>query len=666
MKSIRSSFTFILSIILVIVCIGFGFIAYQSSVSALKSNTESILLGMVSESSKVVSSRIDTRQKEMNFIASSSLIQSTSASIAGKIAYLLKEADRGNYLSFAIGDMEGNVTTTSGAKINLMERAYYQEALSGKSVVTNPLISKEDNTTLQVNYATPIKNDKGDIIGVLIGARNGSEFNELTNDISVGKTGSSFIVNTEGVVIAHPDLEKVKNAENILEVSASTPGLKDLNSIVTRMTKGETGVDKYKYENVSKMVVFTPISGTSWSIAITVPESEMLSTLGVLTRNIVLVSIVFVILSIIVIYIYSGIFAKRIVLLSDDIKIISEGDFSKENTNTHSKGDDEIARAFDSINFMRNAIRSMIIAIKQVSQDINSQSDRLITISQNVSSSSSLVKESVSDTNKAISSQADSLANINNAIVFFGEKLDAITNDIELIEHSSRQVTEMSHTGNQNMVTMQQSLEVTVNVFSDFVGKVGSLRDNINSVSEITTLINNIAEQTNLLALNAAIEAARAGEAGRGFAVVADEIRKLAEQSKTSSQNIDALINGVSNDAHEIIQSTDSLNQELLGQTKSIESGIQAYSTIVQSLDEMSYKIKSVSQSADTITKEKQSILDKVQEASAVSEEVAATSDEIFNASTNLKLNASEVSSAANSLSEDLKTMLEKVDEFTV
>lgn len=133
MNSIRIRLATILTVILLVVCSALGFVAYQSSVQALEDTTEDILSKMVLESSKVVSERILSRMNEISVMANTELIQRTDASPEDKLAYLKGELQRGGYLSFGVGNAEGEVMTMAGAVINLKERPYYQEALQGES-----------------------------------------------------------------------------------------------------------------------------------------------------------------------------------------------------------------------------------------------------------------------------------------------------------------------------------------------------------------------------------------------------------------------------------------------------------------------------------------------------------------------------------------------------
>ncbi len=666
MKSIRIRYGIVLSLIVLIICLGVGLVAYRSSIDALKRNSSMLLMKTAASSADVVSERVHLRFTEIEAFADTEIISSSQVSMADKQAYLAKQIKRSGYLSFGIGEMDGKALTYDNIPVDLSTRPYYQQALNGIPAISDPIISRSDGKTLIVSYAVPIYNSTGKQTGVLLGVRNGDELSALTDDILVGETGRAFMINKEGVVVAHETPEFVTDALNIIQTTQEDPNLKGLNDITVRMSQGEEGYGDYTYEGISKIVAFSPVKNTPWSLAINVPEVEVLSVLSSMTSKISIISLVFLILGIIGAFLFSSYIAKKINKFSHSLEIISKGDFRHSEDQFELKGQDEITIAYRSLKSMRKSVRNMLKSVHEVSSSIDVQSESLIQTSRQMSNMSSQVESSVQETSTAIYEQSENLMDINNIIGSFGEKLDDISKDIKIIDQSAKQVNEMSVEGNQNMTVMKDSVNVTGRIFNEFSSKVGDLRDNINHVTDITTLINNIAEQTNLLALNAAIEAARAGESGRGFAVVADEIRKLAEQSKESSLSIDKLIEGIAKDSKQIIESTESLNSELKMQTNAVNTGISAYQKIVDALEDISLKIQSAYRYTVEINQEKSLVLSKVSDASAVSEEVAASSEEINAASQNLKEASERVAHASEQLGTDISEMMKVVNLFKI
>ncbi len=224
----------------------------------------------------------------------------------------------------------------------------------------------------------------------------------------------------------------------------------------------------------------------------------------------------------------------------------------------------------------------------------------------------------------------------------------------------------MANDSSNGMNELNQSVTKVSSSFKDFYNKIMGLGININKINEITNIINSIAEQTNLLALNAAIEAARAGEAGKGFAVVADEIRALAEQSKVSSENISKLISGISKDTDVIVQDSVTMDDELVSQANIINNSIVSFEKIITAVSEVIPKIETVKNSAKDIDNDNNDILIRVDGISSISVKISASSQEISAASEEMSASTEEVASFSQMLTNMTNEMINGVDKFKV
>ena len=665
MKSIRTKFSVLLGILLIIVCLGLSGISYYTSTKALYEVCEELTTKTAMESARVVEERINGRFSELLAIANTEKIISSDISIDEKIDYLEGEAKRGGYFSLGLGGLDGKTLTMDGSLINLRDREYYKKALNGSPAVSDPIINREDNATLIVNYAVPITNEKGEIIGILIGSRNGDELSEITNDILLGETGRAYMINSQGIAVAHYDQEQVRMAVNMIEMHEGDESLRELSKIAERMIVEESGFGEYSYNNAERFVAFSDVVGTDWTLAIAVPKIEILSSLNILRNSNIFTSATFLLIGLTAVYFITGSFAKQIKGISNSLEVVASGDFTLDNAN-EIKGEDEIASVYNSMAIMKKSVNNMIQGIRDAAMVIHKDSENLSLIAEGMTSTSENVSIATQDTAQGIADQALELSNINMALDNFGEKLEGIVRDIEDMDRAAREVEDMSQKGNDDMRVLIGSVNVIEETFKDFTGKITILNQNILQINDITNVINGIAEQTNLLALNAAIEAARAGDAGKGFAVVAEEIRKLAEESQNSSHNISNLINDITKDGDMILQSTNELNDELDKEVDIINMTIENYRGIVEEINNIVDRIETVNSLAIEIDNEKASILSNVQDASAVAEEVSASSEEIAASSEEITASSQEVSSSAENLDMLINNMLKEVNKFKI
>ena len=191
---------------------------------------------------------------------------------------------------------------------------------------------------------------------------------------------------------------------------------------------------------------------------------------------------------------------------------------------------------------MRENIGELINEIKEDSLILEKNSENLAAISQEISSSSTEVSKAIQEVAVGASSQAGSLVEITETLNNFGHEIEDVVASVKNIDANTKAISSKSDSSNKELEYLIDSINNIRTTFNSFMDKLLVLDNDIGKITEITNLINSVAEQTNLLSLNAAIEASRAGEAGRGFSVVADEIRKLAEQTKSSSEEINNLI----------------------------------------------------------------------------------------------------------------------------
>lgn len=664
MKSIKAKLIVFLGLLIGTICIGLGIVSLINSSKALVSNVGKTLPKIAEQTANNVEGRIGGELHTLEAIASRTDIKDPNVPWESKMPILLEEVKRNGSLKLGIVDKNGEAKNTDGKTAQIKDRVFFQNALAGKSNVSDPIISKTDGNVVVV-YAVPIKNNN-EIVGVLIETQDGNKLSELTNQVKIGQTGYAFMIKQDGTNIASTNKDLVLQMYNPIEEAKKDPKLQALAEVEKKMGAGETGIGEYTYNGLEKYVGYAPVKGTGWSVGVIITKEEILSELSSLRISVGVTSLVFILIGIGIIYLFANSISKGIKSTSKHLELLSQGNLCEEVSPKYLGLKDEVGEMTNSMKVMQESLRKMITRIKENSSNINLQSENLSSVSKEIASVSQNVTEAISEIAKGSTNQSENLIHVTDILNEFSNNLSSMVREIQVVDSNSREIGLMANESSGEMGKLNLSVVNLSSSFKEFYGKIIALGKDINEINEITNVINSVAEQTNLLALNAAIEAARAGEAGKGFSVVADEIRKLAEQSKNSSENISKLINGISENTNVIVHDSVMMDDELINQVKVIENSINSFKKIIEAVDEVVPKVETVKNSAEKIEDEKNTILSRIDGVSSIAVEVSASSEEISASSEEMNASTGEVASSAQILNRMTNEMIEEVNKFKV
>ncbi|AWK49622.1 chemotaxis protein [Clostridium beijerinckii] len=344
-----------------------------------------------------------------------------------------------------------------------------------------------------------------------------------------------------------------------------------------------------------------------------------------------------------------------------DLDNISQGDFSIKIDTTL---ENEFGKMKKSLSKTVSNISVMIEEIKNSTNVVNMQAINLLGASEEMTASGQEMNAAVQEVAIAANDQSSDLINVKNSLDKFSDSLDQITSAINDVNSNINDISTMAEDSNSKLKFLFDSVENVNDSFDTVRNKVIKLDKDVEQVNDITNIINSIAEQTNLLALNAAIESARAGEVGRGFSVVADEIRKLAEQSKLSANNISELISNINKEAQVAVKTTDLGRDSLNNQSLLIEDSIKSFAVIFKAISTILPRVDNMNKSIENIHIEKDLILSKTLNISGISEENAASAEEIAASIQQINSSFTEVATSAQTLSSLTNSMMTEVDKF--
>ena len=358
MKSIKIKMVLYLGLLLVFVCAGFGIVSYINSSNAIMDNFEVSLTDTAKSSARIIEGQIEIHLASVAAFAENEHIKDPSIPWEEKVELLKAEAKRSGHIDMSVTDEKGITKFISGKTADVSQRDYFKKAISGKTAVSDPLVSQQDNTVVVV-YAVPIKLN-GKIIGVLSAARDGNDLSKITDGIVYGKTGNSFIINKVGTIIAHTDRNLVLSMDNSIENSKKDASLLALAEIEKQMIAGKSGMGEYVYKGTSKFVGYAPIKDTEWSVAIAVLRSEIFAGLNSLRNAVILMSLIFILIGIGVAYFISSVISNPIKIAAQHLETVATGDFTKDVPEKFAKSKDEIGVLIKSLKEMQASMRAAI------------------------------------------------------------------------------------------------------------------------------------------------------------------------------------------------------------------------------------------------------------------------------------------------------------------
>ncbi|KMT22476.1 methyl-accepting chemotaxis protein [Clostridium cylindrosporum] len=313
-----------------------------------------------------------------------------------------------------------------------------------------------------------------------------------------------------------------------------------------------------------------------------------------------------------------------------------------------------------------NDISRVIRDVIDSAHSVEDKSTSLKVASGQITSATAEVSGAMQEIAAGSNVQAAKLQEINATMDIFSQNIKSITESITDVDKSTEDAMGSAKESSTQLENIVLSINEIKHSFEDVSDKVSILSSNIVRVSDITNLINSIAEQTNLLALNAAIEAARAGESGRGFAVVSDEVRKLAEQSKDSVKDINKLIETVTLESKVMEETTENVGKELESEIDKIQESIDSFRLTINSIEAIAPKVELVGAKIEELNSDKVEIVERVNEISSISQEFTGAAEEIAASSEEVTSSTEEVEGAAIDLQEKSLSMLNMVNKFTL
>ncbi len=635
----------------ILVLLGMGiaaFLSYKMAKNALETSRFEQLNQVIDITVHNIADWIENRKLDVsNWAKQETVKNALKNNFLGKAArktltddFTRMEKEYQYYSSFNVADRNGITIVSSdpeiSGKLNVKDRNYFKEALQGRINMSKVLKSKKDGNPICMIAAPVI--DNGNVTGVFYVLISMKNFNSKFIDwIKIGEKGYAFMVDKEGISLAHPHKSDILNV-NITQFDFGRD-----------MLAAGDGIFRYQSNGVGRIAVLRNYDEMGWKIGISTYEDEIYAAANKLGKLNLTLAVSAVIIAAIIIFLVTNSVIKPINMVVEGLRDAAEGegDLTKR---LQVESRDEVGELASSFNTFVQKVQTIIGDIQLNISTLNSSAGSLSDLSENLSASS----QNSSDRSNTVAAAAKEMNSNMNSVAAACEQASVNVNVVaSAAEKMNTMVSEIANnTGKAREVT-DDAVNKTDSA-SQRMTELGAAAQEINKVTETIT---EISEQTNLLALNATIEAARAGEAGKGFAVVANEIKELAKQTAEATLEIRQRIDA--------IQSSSSISVKEMEQINTVINDVNTIvTTIASAVEEQAVSTDEIASNVAQVAQGIADVNENVAQSSLVAGEISSEIAEVSQVAGTISTDSSKVNNQASDLL-TLSNQLEKtVNQF--
>lgn len=411
------------------------------------------------------------------------------------------------------------------------------------------------------------------------------------------------------------------------------------------------------------IVDFREITGTNWVLVSYVPESAVFSELASLRTTMIVVAVVVLAVILVLMERMIHFMIKPIRSLTDSIVTMASGDFTVD---IKTKGNDEITLMGHSMKEFTAAIRSMINDISNISETLKGQAESSTSVSGGLYEASLKQSKNIDELNGTVDQLSASVQEIAESATALAVVVSDTRDSSNNAEDKMNVTVEVAEAGKNDMQKVGEAMgliEQSINGLQESIDKVGAASQEIN---KIVGMIGEIADETNLLALNASIEAARAGDAGKGFAVVATEIGSLATNSNQSVQKIQTLINEVTSLVGETVDKAKDSVDEINTSSRLVHQAVATFDTIYDNIVDANRVVNDMAANMLKVADVSTNVASITEEQAASAELISRNAGNIASESKNITDDSEKVAETARKLADTSEKLMTQINSFRV